>query len=113
MIYVITRSIQLLYFDSLSEYPGPKLWAVSQIPAGWAQFRGYLVYRISELHEKYGPVVRIGPKVLSYATAEAFTDIYGKIRPQLIKDPQAGPPAPNGIAGLAFTEDDAAHARMR
>jgi hypothetical protein len=77
------------------------------------QLKGFTPYKLAKLHEKYGSVVRVGPRVLSYNVAEAWGDITGKTRPQLIKDPQAGPPPPNGIRGLAFTEDDDAHARMR
>ena len=48
-----------------------------------------------ELHQKYGPVVRIAPDELSYNTAGAWRDIYG-YRPadsQMNKDPNFfGPP---------------------
>lgn len=34
---------------------------------------------IKSLHEKYGPVVRIGPNELSYSSANSWKDIYGHV----------------------------------
>lgn len=110
---LITYSIYRVYFDGLSGYPGPKLWALSPIPSGWTQIRGQIPYKLAEFHDQYGPVVRISPTSLSYIAPEAWIDIYGKTRPQLLKDPNAGPPPPSGVKGLAFTDFDDAHARMR
>lgn len=110
--FYVTRAIYRLYFDGLSGYPGPKLWAMSSLPASISQIRGSQPYDIAKFHDKYGPVVRISPNALSYISGEAWNDIY-TIRPQLIKDPKAGPPPPNGVKGLAFTDFDADHSRMR
>ena len=38
---------------------------------------GVLPYKVKELHDKYGPVVRIAPGELSYNCPEAWQDIYG------------------------------------
>ena len=42
--------------------------------------------KIRQLHATYGPVVRIGPKELSYATPEAWEDIYGRYVPAKRKE---------------------------
>lgn len=51
--------------------------------------RGTLPSRISELHAKYGKVVRVAPTELSFVAEEAWAPIYNKPthRPQLQKDP--------------------------
>jgi hypothetical protein len=85
---------------------------MSSLPANISQIRGSQHYDIAKFHDKYGPVVRISPKALSYIAAEAWNDIY-TIRPQLIKDPKNGPPPPNGVKGMAFTDLDADHSCMR
>jgi len=101
------------YFNSLSAYPGPKLWAISDYPRAYHMLKGDLHYKLCELHEQYGPVVRIGRRFLSYTDPDAWSDIYAKVRPQLAKDPKAGPPPPKGVYGLSFTPSDADHSRMR
>lgn len=42
---------------------------------------------IKNLHDKYGPVVRIGPTQLSYSSATSWKDIYGHVggRKQFLK----------------------------
>jgi len=84
------------------------------IPYDIHLFRGDLPYAVCELHEKYGPIVRISPNELSYITEDAWNDIYGKFsgKPQLVKTLNAtGPPKKSN--GLFATESDADHARMR
>lgn len=101
------------YFDSLSAYPGPKLWAISDLPRAYHMLKGNMPYKLCELHQQYGPIVRIGRRFLSYTDPDAWTDIYAKVRPQLAKDPNAGAPPPKGIYGLPFAPTDADHSRMR
>lgn len=65
-----------------------------------------------ELHEKYGPVVRIMPDALSFNTAQAWKDIYGT-RPgkgQLDKDPII---FQRGETANITTANHADHARIR
>jgi hypothetical protein len=75
--------------------------------------RGDINYKLAELHEKYGPVVRVGRRFISYSTPDAWNDIYAKVRPELPKDPNALPPPPNGVWGMASHPNDADHSRMR
>lgn len=44
--------------------------------------------KIKELHDKYGPIVRIGPNELSYSCPEAWDDIYGRYVPAKRKENQ-------------------------
>lgn len=65
------------YQSQLNQFPGPVLASISDI---W-RF-GYSLYNrhdvpLAALHRKYGPVVRLGPRMLSFSTPEAIQDIYG------------------------------------
>ena len=79
------------------------------------QFRGLLIFRIKEFHDKYGPIVRTGPDELAFTSPEAWKDIYGRPgHTQLKRDPYIYPPDnvtefPNSI----IHADDVNHARIR
>jgi hypothetical protein len=66
-----------LYLSPLRKVPGPKLWALSRIPSQRSVLRGHTHLDILELHEKYGPVVRISPYEVAFNSASAFKTIYG------------------------------------
>jgi hypothetical protein len=87
----------------------------SRLPSAYNQVKGKLSYRISELHEKYGPIVRTAPDELSYIV-DAWQDIYGRPPPrntELKKDASQFVAPRNGIFGLLMEPDDKEHARMR
>lgn len=100
-VYLLSLFVYRVYFDSLSSYPGPKLWAFSRLPITYHKLRGHLPYTIKELHDTYGPVIRIAPDTVSYITAEAWDEIYGFVKgsktqnfPKYLKErltPQAVP----------------------
>jgi hypothetical protein len=68
-------TIYNLFFHPLRQFPGPTCWAASIIPFAYTQLRGTDVYRILELHKRYGGVVRIGPDTLSYADSVVYRDV--------------------------------------
>lgn len=47
------------------------------IPRALNQMRGCLPFHVSELHHRYGPVVRIAPDELAFSSPQAWRDIYG------------------------------------
>ena len=69
--------------------------------------------KLSELHERYGPVVRIAPDELSYIVPEAWEDIMGRHKPGLRNENPKAPwyasPKDNAIVGASLKD----HARMR
>ncbi|VDC03531.1 unnamed protein product [Peniophora sp. CBMAI 1063] len=67
-----------LAFHRLSRFPGPKLAALTDWYATYYEVvkDGGLVTKLASLHARYGPVVRIAPNRLHFATLEAYTDIY-------------------------------------
>lgn len=77
MTLSIGQFIYNVHFHPLAHFPGPLLWRGSNVPKMINQLRGTIHYRMLELHEKYGPVVRLAPNELTYTTATALREIYG------------------------------------
>ncbi|KAK4118830.1 cytochrome P450 [Parathielavia appendiculata] len=61
----------------LRAVPGPKLWAVSQIPYILAWLSGHASSTIHAFHEQYGDVVRVAPNRLSFTHPDAYQNIRG------------------------------------
>ncbi|KAH8146325.1 uncharacterized protein LAJ45_09518 [Morchella importuna] len=78
-LYLVVEAFYNLFINPNSIYPGPKLAAVTKhwISVPWVAGNYPLI--IKGLHEKYGPVVRIGPNELSYSSASSWKDIYGHV----------------------------------
>ncbi|KAK4957698.1 hypothetical protein LTR10_005665 [Elasticomyces elasticus] len=115
-IYYVGKMAWLALFSPLASYPGPPLRAWTKIPAIYTTISGHDPEIFTALHRRYGPVVRIAPKELSFVSGSlAFQDIYGSRRP--------GQPKPfkprnwygkssNGADSL-ITGDDTTHHRQR
>ncbi|KAI4942690.1 hypothetical protein J4E91_009859 [Alternaria rosae] len=64
------------FLHPLRHYPGPLLWRAFRIPHVVSTHRGEIHKRLTEFHTKYGPVVRVAPNELSYASSRALKEIY-------------------------------------
>ncbi|RMZ67698.1 cytochrome P450 [Pyrenophora seminiperda CCB06] len=113
---ISTYALYNAYLHPLSSYPGPILWRSFRIPYVLATQRGILHTRLTTFHAHYGPVVRVAPNELSYATASALHDIYGNRGPTHLpfernrtSFKKMTPDEPNSIVG--WHEGD--HARYR
>lgn len=80
VLYLISNAIYNVYLHPLRKYPGPKLWAASSIPWGFSFKAGNMHNSLWQIHEKYGPVVRVAPNEISYASADAWDEVYGRYR---------------------------------
>ena len=112
----MARGFYLVYFHPLASIPGPKLWAVSRLPYINSIFKGTYVHDLRKLHEKYGEAVRTAPDEVSFATPQAWPDIFDQRSDQetFVKNPRwyklpNGQPDP----GLGTTINVADHSRMR
>lgn len=112
-IYVIvTRPIYNLYFHPLRHFPGPWVARASSLPYVWRFLRGTRVSWTTEVHKKYGDVVRLQPDELSFTKSQAWTDIYAS-RPQLPKSEIASVVHPSGVRPLATIVKTEDHTRQR
>lgn len=66
-----------LFFHPLAKYPGPKLYAASNIPFQWkSNISGTLTLESKTLYDKYGPIVRVAPDHLSVDGSIAWPQIF-------------------------------------
>jgi hypothetical protein len=61
----------------MSWIPGPKTYALTQWRLAYDDWKGIRTRTIHQLHQKYGPVVRIGPNEISFNSLTALKTIYG------------------------------------
>ncbi|KAK4096345.1 cytochrome P450 [Parathielavia hyrcaniae] len=61
----------------LKRYPGPFLAGWTNLWRVWQVISGEYAPRMKKLHEKYGPIVRIGPNLLDLDIPELYRIIYG------------------------------------
>ncbi|KAK6067808.1 cytochrome P450 (isotrichodermin C-15 hydroxylase) [Seiridium cupressi] len=73
----LTTIFYNLYLHPLRNFPGPVTSRASRIPWAYLHATGVQFLWTQKLHDKYGPVVRIGPNHLSFTDADAWKDIYG------------------------------------
>ncbi|KAK7924797.1 Cytochrome P450 monooxygenase FUM2 [Apiospora marii] len=117
-VYWVSWCIYSLSFHPLAKFPGPRLAAISELWYIWTYLGGQWPWDIENVHKQYGmhpfgsDVVRIAPNELSFATREAFKDIYAapsKTRKLFTKDPMLydiGQPS-----NIAYEMDPEKHAK--
>jgi cytochrome P450 len=111
VVFCILLVLYRVYLSPLAKFPGPKLYAASSLPYIRLALRGEWAWRVLEWHKQYGPVVRVGPREISYISEGAWNDIYkaAKGEPQLLKDL----PSADQSNGLFNNADDAQHQALR
>ncbi|KAJ9660480.1 hypothetical protein H2201_006902 [Coniosporium apollinis] len=109
--YVTATVIYRLFLHPLRSYPGPRLWTVSRIPWIRSTVKGTIIYDLLDLHKTYGPVVRVAPDELSYATPSALKEIYQASK-EFSKDQMHLPKFHNGTPGILAANKEN-HSRYR
>ncbi|KNG86131.1 hypothetical protein ANOM_005462, partial [Aspergillus nomiae NRRL 13137] len=74
--YLVGYVIYQRYFHPLAKFPGPFWASVTNFWKVYELSTLALPTRMCRVHEKYGPVVRIGPDDLSFNIPEAIAPIY-------------------------------------
>ncbi|KAJ5286986.1 hypothetical protein N7478_002672 [Penicillium angulare] len=110
--YWLASYAYLYWLHPLAKYPGPPLAAVSELWYASAWTSGLWNRRIQEAHNRYGDIVRIAPNELSFATAQAFRDIYGAASKTRKLFPKSDRFYDNGHPNIAFVLDPEEHARQ-
>ncbi|KAF2093633.1 putative P450 monooxygenase [Rhizodiscina lignyota] len=78
LCYCASIAFYRLYLHPLAKFPGPRLAAVTL----WYEFyydvvlRGRYTWKIDELHNEYGPIIRINPYELHIRDPSAYDKIY-------------------------------------
>ncbi|KAF4955747.1 hypothetical protein FGADI_4318 [Fusarium gaditjirri] len=72
----IAVALYRLFLHPLATFPGPFWWKVSIWPTVWQCARGKRHLDLLAAHRRHGPVVRIGPNMLSFNTGSAARSIY-------------------------------------
>jgi cytochrome P450 len=70
-----------VYLHPLSHVPGP---FIAKFTHGWQNYKyikGAWFQTILDVHEKYGPVVRISPDEISFVDGDAWKRLYGHVKP--------------------------------
>lgn len=75
--YHILLALYNVFLHPLRHYPGPKLDAASQLVYVYHMIKGDSCKYVMGLHEKYGDIVRVGPKEISYLSVSANKTIFG------------------------------------
>ncbi|KNG87164.1 benzoate 4-monooxygenase cytochrome P450 [Aspergillus nomiae NRRL 13137] len=66
-----------LFSSPLARIPGPKSFALTKWRLAYEDYKGSRTRKIHALHERYGPVVRIGPNEVAFNSLSALRAIYG------------------------------------
>lgn len=104
-------AIYNLYFHPLASFPGPKLWIAFPVLRYIFQCQGTFDQRMVKYHHYFGDVVRFDDCTLSFATAQAWKEIYGYGHGQH-QWPKLEFRPPGATDHILFS-NDANHARFR
>ncbi|KAI0400713.1 cytochrome P450 [Xylaria palmicola] len=113
LTYATLRAIHNVYFHPLSTIPGPYSWSASRLPFIYSLLNGTIVHDIQRLHQVYGPILRIAPDEVTFARADAWTDIFQLRSDRFLKDPVWWKKQPGTPGSLISAIDPETHARMR
>lgn len=78
LLLSISHILYRTYTDPLQAIPGPLLCRFTPLWAWYHSFLGDESRQIQALHEKYGPVIRIGPNDVVISDGEALAPIYSE-----------------------------------
>ncbi|KAK8046184.1 cytochrome P450 [Apiospora saccharicola] len=77
-VYFTTLAFYRLFLHPLSRFPGPRLAAASRWYEAYYDVvkDGQYVFKIAELHKRYGPIIRISPHELHVNDAAFLDQLY-------------------------------------
>ncbi|KAF2728529.1 cytochrome P450 [Polyplosphaeria fusca] len=78
LTYMVFLVVYRLHFSPIAKFPGPKLAALTFWFEGYYDvfLGGKYLWKIKELHEQYGPIVRINPSELHIADPDFWDIMY-------------------------------------
>ena len=73
----VTDIILTRYWPGLRSIPGPFLASISHLDRIWSLIAGQQMTYHLRLHDKYGPLVRVGPNHVSFSDGSLIPMVYG------------------------------------
>lgn len=114
VLVVAGRVFYNVYLHPLRKFPGPffaratNLWRLRKV------LTGNLPQTVKELHDQYGPVVRIAPFELSFIDSQAWKDIYGHHQGfEMAKDERTTRPLGKYTTDHIISADRDVHSMLR
>jgi len=77
LAYIVYVVLYRLFIHPICSFPGPFWNRLSNFPRAYQVLLGNLPFHVRDLHQQYGPVVRISPNELAFSDPQAWKDIYG------------------------------------
>ncbi|KAI0474825.1 putative cytochrome P450 [Xylaria cf. heliscus] len=77
-VYLLFTWIYNVYFHALAGFPGPKIAAASGLYEFYHDVvrGGQYLYKIEEMHRKYGPIIRINPSEIVINDPSFYNEVY-------------------------------------
>lgn len=100
-----------LFWSPLRTIPGPWWYAATPFPRLWLYFSGRETNCLKDLHDRYGPTVRLAPTEISFIDEQVWKEVYG-YKAATHKDHSFYPLAPNTKHSLILASDEK-HPKMR
>src|SRR3569833_91676 len=76
LIFAVAVHLATCLRSPLRGIPGPRISLVTSWVLKWHELHAGRTTYIHRLHQKYGPVVRVGPNEVVFASAGAVKEIY-------------------------------------
>ncbi|GJJ15379.1 hypothetical protein Clacol_009655 [Clathrus columnatus] len=100
-------------FHPLNAFPGPFWWRITNLKLAYVSSQGKRHLIFHDLHQKYGPYVRIGPDVLSINSAQGLQVIYGNTHHMEKSDAYITPGHLDAVALFFKQETKNIHSRRK
>ncbi|KAK4142258.1 putative cytochrome P450 [Dichotomopilus funicola] len=118
LLYGVCLAIYRLYFSPLARFPGPKLAAVTHWYEVWYDLfskggGGQFTWKVKEMHEKYGPIVRVNPDEVHIDDPDFWNEVYGASTPSKPMDKSGKFKYRFGIPDATFSTTEAELHRAR
>ncbi|OJZ88942.1 hypothetical protein ASPFODRAFT_42057 [Aspergillus luchuensis CBS 106.47] len=78
LAYLIGCAVYRLYLSPIASFPGPPLAAVTWFYEFYydAICGGRYIFKVKDMHKRYGPIVRINPEELHIETSAFYDELY-------------------------------------
>ncbi|BCS19606.1 cytochrome P450 [Aspergillus puulaauensis] len=76
MVISVIKTIRIAFFSPLRSIPGPWYASLTGLRLSWSVFANNRIHYVHALHQRYGPIVRIGPQEIDVADPAAGREIH-------------------------------------